>query len=109
MTCAVLLHCNRPLKWPRIDHHFTFVHINIGLSYLSLTANTTLSAGAFFIALVALLCEYPAISSPLTLRIWSPNRSPPRAAGEPDLTKHTNTPCKMINKINSALYDITVQ
>ena len=65
----------------------------LSLSYLSLTAITTLSAGAFFITLVALLCEYPANSSPLTLRIWSPNRRPPRAAAEPDLTKHTNTPC----------------
>lgn len=66
------------------------------LPYLSLTVTTTLSAGAFFITLVALLCEYPASSSPLTLSSWSPNRKPPRAAGEPDLTKHTNTPCERL-------------
>ena len=30
----------------------------------------------------------------LTLRSWSPNRKPPRAAAEPDFTKHSNTPCE---------------
>jgi len=101
MTCAVLLHCNSSLKRSREKNCNIFDGVILCTTYLSRTAKTTLSAGHFLITLVALLWEYPATSSPLILRIWSPNRRPPKAAGEPDLTKHTNIPCgrKMISQL----------
>lgn len=39
--------------------------------------------------------EYPATTWPLTWRIWSPNLSPARAAGDPLVTRQTNTPLLM--------------
>ena len=38
--------------------------------------------------------EKPARLTPLTWRIWSPNLRPPSAAGDPLVTRQTNTPAQ---------------
>lgn len=63
--------------------------------YLSLTATRMLLRPAFLNSLCTLSIEYPATFSPLICSIWSPNRNPAIAAGEPDCTRLTKMPLEM--------------
>lgn len=63
--------------------------------YLSLAMTLMLLTPLFLKILWTWSREYPATTWPLTWRIWSPNLSPARAAGDPLVTRQTNTPLLM--------------
>lgn len=53
--------------------------------------------------------ENPATLVPLIWRIWSPNRKPARAAGEPFITRLTNTPLLMACTLTPTFPEASLQ
>ena len=92
-----------PLKGPIPDSHCYVVHGRLFHQVMHLRIyNLVISQSQSPPEEHTLSEEKPARLTPSTWRIWSPNLRPPSAAGDPLVTRQTNTPAqKTCNLKNS--------